>query len=187
LLEQVFDAESRDEISASQGEQPKGHQNDGKANCLVRHRLERHGDPNHPDKEAQCSVNEIRIAFQRLNLRASPTGSVEPACWRGNAYLDLAMVCGQPGALTFTFANQRVRGCDLSSMVQTCAARIGPVSTARTGTPARTSMSMAAMVPPSCEQACHGVLVGDVHQRTGRAAVLIAAGVTVGFWGRAGR
>jgi hypothetical protein len=72
---------------------------------------------------------------------------VERALWNRNVHLAGVIVCGrQPSALIFTLANHRGRGCDLPSMVQTCAVRVGPVSTARTGTPAKTSMSMSATV-----------------------------------------
>src|SRR6516162_2024589 len=75
------------------------------------------------------------------------TGRIaEPFTGKGNAHLAVVMVYGQPRALTCTLANHRGRGCDLSSRVQTCAARVGPVSMARTGTPAKTITSMSVTV-----------------------------------------
>jgi hypothetical protein len=57
-LTQVLDAESRNQIRTRQGEHAKGYENDGNVNGSVRHQLT-HRDPNHTDKEAKRSVNEV--------------------------------------------------------------------------------------------------------------------------------
>jgi cytochrome c peroxidase len=58
-LLQVLAAESRNQKGASQGEHPKGHQNDGNVNGLVRYPLRCQRGPNYTHKEAQCSVDEV--------------------------------------------------------------------------------------------------------------------------------
>ena len=87
------------------------------------------------------------------------------------------MLYGQPRALIFTLANQRGRGCDRSSMVQSWAARVGPVSTGRSGTPARTIATMNATAYLAAQLAtrftptmCSGAQVGVAMPLTAPAA-----------------